>query len=145
MVVFMPINYILFHSGKYGASIVNSPGVIHLSTLPSVNMCAVMRKEDCLKSAADFHEGTNTLVLYNFKFVCIYVCLCACVYKHVHVCMCVLLHKCIYMCVYIRFFVDRITRSSRVIKMVVLSRTQYNDKEVKNSTIGHGCMLFLYH
>ena len=102
-----------------------------------------MRKEDCLKSAADFYEGTNTLVLYNFKFVCIYVCLCACVYKHVHVCMCVLLHKCIYMCVYIRFFVDRITRSSRVIKMVVLSRTQYKDKEVKNSTIG--CMLFLYH
>ena len=69
MVVFMPINYILFHSGKYGASIENSPGVIQLFTLSSVN--TVMRKEDCLKSAADFYEGTNTLVLYNFKFACI--------------------------------------------------------------------------
>ena len=88
MVVFMPINYILFHSGKYGASILNSPGVIQLSTLSSVNTCTVMRKEDCLKLAADFYEGTNTLVLYNFKFVCI--CVCACVCKHV--CKCV--HVC---------------------------------------------------
>ena len=55
-----------------------------------------MRKEDCLKSAADFYEGTNTLVLYNFKFVCIYVCLCACVCKGKCVRVCVLLHKCIY-------------------------------------------------
>ena len=87
MVVFMPINYILFHSGKYGASILNSPVVIQLSTLSSVN--TVMRKEDCLKSAADFYEGTNTLVMYIFKFVCIYVCLCACVCKHVGKCVCV--------------------------------------------------------
>ena len=94
MVAFMPINYILFHSGKYGASILNSPVVIQLSTLSSVN--TVMRKEDCLKSAADFYEGTNTLVLYNFKFVCVFVC--------IRVCMCVLLHKCIYMlCLYSMF------------------------------------------
>ena len=48
------------------------------------------------------------------------------------------------MCIrlFIGFIVDRITRSSSI-KMMVLSRIQYNDKEVKNSTIG--CMLFLYH
>ena len=69
MAVFIPINYILFHSGKYGASIVNSPGIIQLSsTLSSVNTYTVMRKEE----AADFYEGTNTLVLYNFIFVYIY-------------------------------------------------------------------------
>ena len=58
--------------------------------------------------------------------------------------MCVLMCKCVHMDpeFTFRFIVDRITRSSSI-KMVVLSRIQYNDKEVKNSTIG--CMLFLYH
>ena len=58
--------------------------------------------------------------------------------------MCVLMHKCVHMDpeFTFRFIVDRITRSSSI-KMVVLSRIQYNDKEVKNSTIG--CMLFQYH
>ena len=58
--------------------------------------------------------------------------------------MCVLMRKCVHMDAEFtfRFIVDRITRSSSI-KMVVLSRIQYNDKEVKNLTIG--CMLFLYH
>ena len=55
--------------------------------------------------------------------------------------MCVLMRKCIHLDpeFTFRFIVDRITRSSSI-KMVGI---QYNDKEVKNSTIG--CMLFLYH
>ena len=88
--------------------------------------------------------------------VCVYVCVnvcvyvyvytCVCVYMCVHACLCmcecVFLCKCVHMEFMFRFIVDRITRSSSI-KMVVLSRIQYNDKEVKNSTIG--CMLFLYH
>ena len=58
--------------------------------------------------------------------------------------MCVLMRKCVHMDpeFTFRFIVDRITRSSSI-KIVILSRIQYNDKKVKNSTIG--CMLFLYH
>ena len=56
------------------------------------------------------------------------------------VCFCISVYTCVFIFEYV---VNRIMRSSRVIKMVVLARIQYNDKEVKNSTIG--CMLFLYH
>ena len=80
--------------------------------------------------------------------VCDYLCLRVCVHVcvSVHACLCkyecVFLCKCVHMEFMFRFIVDRITRSSSI-KMVILSRIQYNDKEVKNSTIG--CTSFLYH
>ena len=75
------------------------------------------------------------------------MCMCVCVYVSVYACECVCVRVCVCVCVYcvhmhvhvgILLFcsvVNRITRSSSI-KMVVLSRIQYNEKEVKNSTIG---------
>ena len=80
------------------------------------------------------------ICVYVYTCVCVHVC--ACVFVYVCVCVNMFLFKCVHMEFMFRFIVNRITRSSSI-KMVVLSRIQYNDKEVKNSTIG--CMLFPYH
>ena len=80
---------------------------------------------------------------------CVHVSMFLCVYAFMHECVC--MYVCASICVHVSVLllllfycvVDRIIRSSKIIKMVVLSGIQYNDKEVKNSTIG--CMLFLYH
>jgi len=39
--------------------------------------------------------------IHSFMYVCVYVCMCVCVYVSVHVCMCVCMCVCVYVCMYV--------------------------------------------